>query len=334
MLVVGVDLGGTNVRAACYDKDGSRLGDRIEIPSRAQDGVDATVGAIAAAIQLASAGRETGGAGIAIPGHIDDANGLVRWAPNFGKEVNGHFECWRDVPLKRLVEDRLGTKVVTGNDANLAALGEYRFGSGRNSASCLVLLTVGTGIGGGVVMRPASVMGRAEGPLVLVGGNQGGAELGHMVIQHNGLDCNAGSYGPLEAYCQRDSIVMRAVHRLGRGRESMMNELCGRDYSLLTPQLIAEAANSGDELALQVWREVGTFLGIGIANCINIFAPQIVAIGGQIARAGEPLLGPAREAARDAAIPSLFADCQIVQAEQIDDAGILGAAALALEALA
>lgn len=330
MVAVGVDLGGTNVRAACFDSDGIQLGDRAEVRSRAQEGVDATVESVVGAVQLALAGRVADCVGIAIPGHIDDGHGLVRWAPNFGKEVNGHFVSWRDVPLKGLVEERLATRVVTGNDANLAALGEYRFGSGKNSASCLVLLTVGTGIGGGVVLGPSSIMGRSEGTLVLLGGNQGGVELGHMIIQGDGLDCNAGSYGALEAYCQRDAIVKRAVNRLGRGRASILNDLCERDYSKLTPRMVSEAADQGDELAKQVWNEVGTFLGIGIASCINIFAPKIVAIGGQIARADEHLLGPARIAARDAAIPSLFADCEIVRAEQIDDAGILGAAALAL----
>ena len=219
-----------------------------------------------------------------------------------------------------------------GNDANLAALGEYKFGSGNNSASCLVLLTIGTGIGSGVVMKPQAVFGKAQGPLMLLGGNKGGAELGHMIIQHGGLDCRAGTYGAIEAYAQRDSIINRAVHRLLRGRKSIILEMAGGDYAAITPLTLSQAAEKGDELALEVWAEVGTYLGVAIGNAINIFAPDVVAIGGQIARVGEPLMGPARKAAINVAIPALFSFANITVAEQIADAGMLGGAALAIEA--
>ncbi|HMS57106.1 MAG TPA: ROK family protein, partial [Fimbriimonadaceae bacterium] len=200
--------------------------------------------------------------------------------------------------------------------------------------NCLVMLTVGTGIGGGVVLGPQSVQGGASGPLVLLGGNKGGAELGHCVVSYQGLDCNAGSYGSLEAYCQRDSIVQRAVHRLKRHRSSILRALCDNDFSTLTPLMLTEAAHQGDELALEVWDEVGTFLGVGIGTYINVFAPDVFAIGGQIAKAGDLLLVPASKAARNVAIPSLFADTTICQAERIDDAGMIGGAAVAFGGLA
>ncbi len=196
------------------------------------------------------------------------------------------------------------------------------------------MLTVGTGIGGGVVLGPQSVQGSVSGPLVLLGGNKGGAELGHCVVSYQGLDCNAGSYGALEAYCQRDSIVQRAIHRLKRHRQSLLHELCDNDFSTLTPLMLTDAANQGDELALEVWEEIGTFLGVGIGTYINVFAPDIFAIGGQIAKAGELLLAPARRAARNVAIPSLYADATICQAERIDDAGMIGGAAVAFGAIA
>ncbi len=299
------------------------------------DGAEATIRAIAeVAIQAANASSGSPiGLGLAIPGHIDDPRGLVRWTPNFGETKNGSYQYWVDQPVKGPLQELVGMPVSMGNDANLAALGEYRFGSGNNAAKCLVMLTLGTGIGGGVVMRPAAVQGDARGPLILVGGNQGGAELGHMVIQHGGLDCNAGTYGPLEAYCQRDAIVNRAVHRLRRGRKSVMQDSVKGDWSLVTPLMISEAAEAGDELAREIWAEVGAYLGVGIGSLVNIFAPDVFAIGGQISKAGEWLLGPARRAAENVAIPSLFADTKIVPAEQMEDAGLLGGAALALERL-
>lgn len=332
--MIGVDLGGTNVRACAYFEDGSPAGPKFSQSSDAQSGTGAILAAIAACVGNA---REASSVpvervGMAVPGHIDDANGIVRWSPNFGEEVDGIFHHWQEVVLKAPLESSIGLPVSMGNDANLAALGEYRFGVGKNSANCLVLLTVGTGIGGGVVMASGSVQGDARGPLLLLGGNKGGGELGHIVVQHGGVTCNAGSYGAIEGYCQRDAIVERAVNRLRRGRKSAMSEMVGGDLSLITPKLISDAADVGDALAIEVWEEVGTYLGVGVGSCINIFAPDVVAIGGQIAFAGEWLIGPARRAAENVAIPSLFADAKIVQAESIDDAGMLGGAALALQA--
>ncbi|MGV3615812.1 MAG: ROK family protein [Fimbriimonas sp.] len=333
--VIGVDLGGTNVRAGAFYEDGSEAGPSYSNPSHAQDGTEAILDALAYTILQAARTSETPpqAVGLAIPGHIDDQAGVVRWAPNFGEEVDGVFHYWEGVEIKAPLVKRTGIKMVMGNDANLAALGEYRFGTGRNSAKCLVMLTLGTGIGGGVVMASQSLQGQARGPLVLVGGNMGGAELGHTVINHNGPDCNSGEYGSIESYCGRDAIIQRGQNRLRRGRTSLLMEMLGGDIAKLTPRHLAEAAAKGDEVSLEVWAEVGTMLGVGIGNMINVFAPDIVAIGGQIAKAGVPLLGPAIREARNVAIPSLWVDAKVVIAEQIEDAGMLGGAALALEAL-
>ncbi len=331
--MIGVDIGGTNVRACAYFEDGSAAGPKCQSPSDAQAGTDAIFAALEDVISKAMKGTSEAptAIGLSIPGHIDDEAGVVRWAPNFGKAINGVFQYWTDVQVRKPLEDRLKLPVRLENDANLAALGEYKYGSGKNSANCLVLLTVGTGIGGGVIMGPRAVNGKVSGPVMLVGGNKGGAELGHTIIQHGGLDCNSGEYGSIEGYCQRDSIVHRALNRIRRGRKSKLEELTGGDWSKVTPAMLSQAADQGDELALEVWHEVGTYLGVGIGNFINVFAPDVFAIGGQIAKAGEKLLGPARATARNVAIPSLFRDVNIVQAEQVEDAGMLGAAALAMQ---
>lgn len=323
------------MRAGAFFENGTPAGPWFSNPSRAQSGTEAIMDAIAATVAQARAVSSAvpEAIGIAIPGHIDDAAGLVRWAPNFGESVDGVFRYWKNVPFRNALAPKVGLPLHMDNDANAAALGEYRFGTGRNSAKCLVMLTIGTGIGGGVVMSPASVVGDARGPLVLVGGNKGGAELGHVVISHNGPDCNAGEYGALEGYCQRDAIVRRAQHRLNRGRKSLLTDLVGGDISKVTPKHLSEAAAQGDEVSLEIWTEVGTMLGVGIGNYINIFAPDVVAIGGNIARAGDFLMKPAIREARNVAIPSLFEDATIAIAEQVDDAGMLGGAALALEAL-
>jgi len=330
--VVGVDLGGTNVRAAVYGANGKAIGKSFSRPSHAQEGTERVVEAICDAVIAAieSSGTKPVAIGMAVPGHIDAPAGLVHWSPNFGEFRNGVFHSWKRVPLSSMIEKNLGIPAHMGNDANLAALGEYRFGVGKDEARCLVLFTVGTGIGGGVVLGPQAVQGQASGPLLLVGGNGGGGELGHMIIHADGLDCTAGSYGAIEGHCQRDAIVKRALHRLARGRKSAIRDLVKGDLDKVTPSVISEAADAGDALAIQVWQEVGTFLGYGVANAINVFAPDVVAIGGQIAKAGKWLLDPVRETARDAAIPSLFADARIVGAKRVADGGILGGVALAL----
>ncbi len=335
-MIVGVDLGGTNVRAAAVGADGRLLSPPVERPSLATAGLDRTVGAIVATIRdaLEAAGARAGRAsaiGMAVPGHVDGPQGVVRWAPNLGEVRQGVLEPWRDVPLARAVERELGCPVSMGNDANLAALGEYRFGSGRGAALGLVLVTLGTGVGGGVVLTRAQVQGPArwEEPVLLVGASGGGAELGHTIILAGGPRCGCGASGCLEAFANRDAIVARARGKLAHAGGSPLAELCGGDLGRLTPQLVAEAAADGDELALEVWEETGWYVGIGVANFVNTFNPEVVAVGGQIARAGEPLFRAIRRAARAHAIPTLFEGCRVVPAERIDDAGILGGAALA-----
>lgn len=332
--VIGLDLGGTNVRARAYFEDGTPASEKFSFPSSAQQGTQPVVQAIVRVVQEVQAHSEAKpeAIGMAVPGHIDDEEGIVRWSPNFGHEIEGVFHSWRNVRLKSLIAQQLELPIRMGNDANLAALGEYQFGVGGGKAKCLLMFTVGTGIGFGCVLGSEAVIGKSKGPLLLVGGNGGGAEFGHVVILDGGLDCNAGTYGTLEGHCQRDSIVKRATHRLKRGRESVLNEMV-EDIGLLEPRHLFEAAEKGDELAIQVWQEVGHYLGVGVGNAINTFAPDVVAIGGQIANAGNWLLDPVRFAARDVAIPSLFEHAKIVHAKLGDDAGMLGGAALALQTL-
>lgn len=331
--VIGVDLGGTNVRAAAIADDGSFVGPRINNSSEAEKGAEATFEAIACTVREAAerASMTPEAVGIAIPGWVDESSGMVRWSPNFGTWDNGVFHYWVDVPYRERLEEKLRLPIYAGNDANLAALGEYSFGSGEGRVRCLVMLTLGTGVGGGVVLSGSSVGGRASGPLLLLGGNKGGAELGHVVIQHGGPDCTSGEYGSIEAYCQRDAIVKRATLRLVRGRPSVLREMSGGDFSKVSPKMLAEAADRGDDLAIEVWTEVGTYLGVGIGSLINTFAPDVFAIGGQIAKAGKWLMEPAVRTARNVAIPQLFENARIVLAQQVEDAGLLGAAAWALE---
>ncbi len=330
--VVGVDLGGTNVRAQAFFENGDPAGQRFEHPSFAQQGTERILESVALVVRQAVASSSVApeAVGLAIPGHVNDNEGQVKWSPNFGENVDGVFRYWKDVPIKEPLKRMIDLPIVMANDANAAAFGEYVFGSGKNSAHCLCMITLGTGVGGGVVLGPQSVLGHASGPLLLLGGNQGGGELGHIIVERGGLDCSAGTYGAVEAYCQRDAIVRRAQHRLRRGRVSLIHDLVEGDYSKITPAVISEAARHNDAVALEIWRELGGVLGTLVASMINVFAPDIFAIGGQVSKAGMWFLPSLMEQAENSAIPSLFRDCRVTVAEQVEDAGMLGGAGLAL----
>ena len=319
--VVGVDLGGTNVRAAVVDRQTETIVARgANLPSLALDGVAQTAGQIAQAVQdaLAAAHAEKAqvlGVGIAVPGHVKASEGLVKWAPNFK-------DRWSNVPIAHLVETLLGLPVRIGNDANLAALGEFRFGAGR-AVRHLVMVTLGTGIGGGIIV---------DGKL-LDGADGGAGEIGHMVINPGGRSGNS-AFGSVEGEAQRDAIIERAARKIQEGFPTSLGERVDFDRFQLTPAIIAEEAQKGDAVALEVYEETGYYLGLCVTNLIDLLNPEMVVIGGGIAQAGDIILEPIRRTVTATAIRSLARTCQIVPAELGDNAGIFGGAAIILQQLA
>jgi glucokinase len=322
--VVGADLGGTNVRAAVLDKNDKTLG-RAENSSDAKSGAARTVARIGEAVRgaVANAGLtldQVGAVGIAVPGHIDVPNGMVRWAPNFGDYEEGLYVPYKNVPLRDMVEQELGLAMTMDNDANVAALGEFRFGAGRGTRH-LVMFTLGTGIGGGIII---------EGE-VLRGATGGAAEIGHIIIADGKGSSLNGPHGRLETLAGRDPISERAALRMESGRDSQMwKYVTGPDalQQYLTPALIDEAAEAGDTLAIEVMQETGHYVGLGIATMVNVFNPEVIVLGGKISRS-ETLFQAAIRTARASAIGSILASARIVRAELGDDAGIMGAAELA-----
>jgi glucokinase len=319
--VVGVDLGGTNVRAAVIDHEEKIVG-QARNGSEAKQGAARVVSAIAKTVReaLEDAGRkpeEIGAVGMAVPGHIDTKIGLTRWSPNFGETIDGQFRMFIDVPIAQPVADELGLAIFAGNDANVAALGEFRYGAGRD-VNDMVMLTLGTGIGSGVI---------SDGRLV-TGATGGAAEMGHQTIVANGRQCGCGNFGCLEAYCGTSGILERALRGVETNRETSLRGMIGSDKGALTPKMIDEAARGGDAVAQAVFEETGYYLGIGIANAVMIFNPAIVVLGGGIRKA-TGLLEAAERSMRTHAIHSLAHTCKIVEAVLGEDAGVMGAAELA-----
>jgi glucokinase len=315
----GVDIGGTNVRAGILDRQAHILRD-VRRPALAEQGMPKTMEQVIAALQEAMtrhriSPKDLAGIGMGVPGRHDSARGICLFSPNFAGQA-------RKVAVTRPVQEALGVATFMLNDVKTATLGEHRFGAGKG-AQHMVMITLGTGIGGGVI---------SDGELRL-GSSEGFSEVGHMVIETRGPKCGCGNHGCWEALAGRDAIIERAVVKLQSGRKSILGERTRCDFDLVKPALIAQCARAGDALCLEVMEETGHYIGVGLTNLITLYNPQVLVIGGGIAQAGELLLAPARRvvAARARMVPASTA--RIVSAKLGDDAGIVGAAVLVLRQL-
>ncbi len=315
--VIGVDLGGTKLLAGAVDP-ALNVHHRAARSSRGTDQagvldtVVAAVGEVRDAIEGASGTVEA--VGIGIPSLIDAERGMAVTSVNLPL---------LDLPFRDLMTERLGLPVFVDNDANAAMLAEWRFGAAVGARDA-ALLTLGTGIGGGLVVGSA-----------LQRGSQGaGAELGHMVVQADGPRCqgNCPNRGCLEAMCSGTALAREAT-RLGRERPSSALGRALADGREILGPLVTELAYDGDVAAIDALALCGTWLGVGIANLVNMLNPDIVVVGGGVMAAGELLLGPARSEVAARALSPSKEHVRIVPARFGAESGMLGAAALALDGI-
>jgi len=247
---------------------------------------------------------------IAAAGAIDIEKGLVTLSPN--------LPGWRDIPLRDMVGEKYGVNTFLINDASAAALGEHYFGAGKG-VNNLVMLTVGTGIGGGIIINGK-----------LYSGPSGSAgEIGHMTIDVNGPKCSCGNIGCLERLVSGTAVAEEAIRRLSQGEKSSLAEFGGGKIKSITAEKVSLAAQNGDSLALEVISKAATYLGIGLVNLVNIFNPEMIIIGGGLAKVGDLLLEPARRVVRERAFQLSTRLVRIVPAQLGDDAAVLGAAIFA-----
>ena len=311
--VLGIDIGGTNLVVGAVAEDGSALQALRSETTRAEEGSDAVLrrlGAMGRAVmdetrQLVP-GATFAGAGVGAPGPLDTKRGVVLLTPNLG---------WVDLPLRQLVQDALGVPAAIDNDANCAVLGECWMGAARG-AKDVIGITIGTGIGGGIVVN-----GR-----LYHGASDCAGEIGHTTVEVNGRRCKCGNYGCLEAYASGPAIARRAVEAIEAGQPSKLPDYVDGALEKITAQTVYQAAHDGDELAEEVVGDTAKFLGAGIANMINIFNPEIVVVFGGVTYAGEHLFGPLRREVAKRAFKPAVAVCRIVPAELIGTAGVYGAA--------
>lgn len=313
--LTGVDLGGTNIVVGTVAEDGSAIFGVRADATRPEQGADAVTERIArlARESLAEAERVGGiarervvGVGIGSPGPLNRDSGVVLFTPNLG---------WRNYPLRDRVEALLDLPATLDNDANCAVLGEWWVGAGRGSKA-LVGITIGTGIGGGIVLDGKLYHGVSD----------AAGEIGHTTIDSTGRRCKCGNYGCLEAYASGPAIAARAVEGIEAGVETRLPRYTGGDLTKITAQTVYEAAHDGDEFALEVVRDTAKFLGAGIANLINVFNPDTVVVLGGVTLAGERLFSALRSEVSRRAFRIAVDSCRIVPGELPGTAGVYGAA--------
>lgn len=309
--IVGIDVGGTNIVVGTVAQDGSEIVGVESTATLAEQGPDAVVERIVEVTRRSMArapGKEIAGIGIGSPGPLDTKTGVVLLTPNLG---------WHNMPLRDRVSNALGLPATLDNDANCAVFGEWWRGAARG-VDHVVGLTIGTGIGGGIVLHGDLYHGASD-----IAG-----EIGHMTIDSTGRRCKCGNYGCLEAYASGPAIAARAVEGMEAGADTALPRYVNGDLSKITAQVVYEAAHNGDEYALEVVRETAKFLGAGVANIINIFNPQVVVICGGVTLAGDKLFVPLKSEVKRRAFKPAVDVCRILPGELTGTAGVWGAAAV------
>ncbi|MEM1042777.1 MAG: ROK family protein [Bacteroidota bacterium] len=316
-VAVGIDFGGTNIKAGLVDADGAILCD-ARVRTQAKQGADHVLGRLAEAIEQVAqhcpGGSRICGVGIGAPGKVSlDQTTLIK-PPN--------FSGWDEVNLSEALADVARGPVVVENDANCAGLGSASWGAGRDFDS-FVMVTLGTGVGGAIIHENK----------LFRGATGGAGELGHMSIDYEGPYDRSGVAGAAEAYLGLNYLSHHARYQL-HTRPSVLHAWAGRDLGRLSPKMLHQAAEQGDEPAREVLAWAGHKLGCVLASVVNLLDIRKLVVGGGVSAAGDYLLGPARLALQGAVMPSFAEGLELVRETRGNEVGILGAARLAFEAAA
>jgi glucokinase len=310
---IGCDLGGTNLRTAIVDVENGSLIHQMSMPTLARDGPEALLrrmgGLFLQIIDRAGLKKEDiGGIGIGVPGVLDLEKGETLFLPNLPG-------TWPHVPLAATITGHTGLPTVLLNDVRSITNGEWRFGAGRGMDTVAVF-SVGTGIGGGLVINGQLHLG--------IGGT--GGELGHMTIDYSGPSCGCGNKGCLEAFASGPAIAAMGMKAVSQGLTTRIGELCEYDLNRITPELIAQAAQAGDQIAMEIYERAGFYLGIAAANVCVAIGPRRIIIGGGVAKAGDLLLEPIRRTLRERVKVMPIEQVEVVPSQLGENAGVVGAA--------
>ena len=310
---IGIDLGGTNLRAAIADTDTGQVYHQRKCPTLAAEGQEAVIRRIVQLIQelLQTNGSSPGvikGVGIGVPGTPDIDRGVIQLLPNLpGK--------WLDVPLQVILEEQIQLPVALINDVRAITLGEWTFGAGRG-AETLICLAIGTGIGGGVVVNGQFHLG--------IGGTAG--EFGHHVVEADGLPCGCGGRGCLELYASGPAIAAMGIKEVMQGHTTRIGELAHHDLNQISVETIVQAAKEGDQIAIGILQRAGKYIGIAVGNILGTISPQKVIFGGGVSQAGESLLKPIMQTIKEHVHVIPVDQVEFTFAQLGIDGGLVGAA--------
>jgi glucokinase len=309
---LGIDLGGTDTKLGILDEQG-RIIRSAKTPTHAEKGPEGVLADLAASGKdlIASSGHSVKAVGMGCPGPLSSKLGVVFETPN--------LPGWVDVPAQKMLEDHMQLPVALNNDANAAAYGEWWVGAGRE-VDTLILFTLGTGVGGGLVLDDE-----------LYGGPDDTAgELGHMIINFDGPVCGCGNRGCIEAYASATALRRDVKQALAEGVKTSIRIPEGAEEEF-GARAVYDAAMEGDAFAIEQFRKMGYYLGIAAATVINIFNPEMIAYGGGVSNAGDFIFKPLEETARANCFKTPGDRVRIVRATLGNDAGIIGAAGLAMK---
>jgi glucokinase len=310
---IGVDVGGTKIAASTVDEQGRILHQaRRETPAQDVGAIATAIAAVVEELRERHGPGEVLGVGVACAGFIDVTGSVVLFAPNL---------AWRDEPLAERIRQATGMPVLLENDANAAAWGEFRFGAARD-VDDMVMVTLGTGVGGGIISRHQ----------VLRGAHGMAAEIGHMRVVPDGHRCGCGNRGCWEQYASGSALVREAreMVRAGSPHAAELEARCGGDADRLTGQMVTEAAQDGDQAARELLEDLGRWVGEGVASLIAVLDSDMIVVGGGVSAAGDLVLDPARAAfQRQLTGRGHRPEPAMVPARLGNDAGMIGAADLA-----
>lgn len=313
MVAIGVDVGGTNVRTGLFaspDKPQSRRIKTHHGTSSPQEMIDLITKEVHGILQKEGLDLcKAKGVGVGFPGHLDFTEGVTLTSSNLPQ--------WENIPLRDILEERLKIPVFLDNDANLAALAEHRFGAGKGSKD-MVYVTVSSGIGAGIIIDGK----------IYRGSRGTAAEIGHTLLDINGPLCTCGQRGCLMAMASGIGIANMAKVAIRQGRKTLINDLISNDVNQITAEVIARAACQGDKLAENLFQQAQIYLGIGLANLVEILDPEMIIVGGGLCETKETFLEVVRESAVQRLPEQLRGFVKIVPAALGSDSGIIGAALL------
>lgn len=313
-LILGIDLGGTKILTAVVDRKGKMLSrDRSTTP--ADQGPKAVIRTIVDSAQrsIKRAGltaTELTGIGLGAPGLSNPETGVLFTSPN--------LPDWRNVPLRDIIQKELGSRTFLINDANAAALGELHFGA-ATGAENFIYITISTGIGGGIVINRR----------IYTGASGLAGEIGHMTIDDDGPLCHCGNRGCWESLASGTALAQEARQWIEQGAGAAILALAGGKLENVTAEVIHRAAQAGDNLAKEIITRSSYYVGVGLANLINLFNPELIVIGGGLSNIGDMLFEPAYEVARNRAFQESYQAVRFSLAELGEDSGVIGAAMFA-----